>query len=327
MAGLRRCAPARSPPSCPSCIGRAAPCRDMGRRSLARTRFVPRLRSPVREQPLHRRNCTCSLSPPSSTLHQLVKCVRSYLSTGTRPASTVKGRSSRGREASFGGRRWGVGGPTDIPENAVIRTSRDCFPETVHVTRQMRAVHAAFLLLFVAVGAAMAQQAADWRTPAEKSGFVTTPNYEGTLSYLERLQKAAPGKIHLERFGTTAAGRPMMMVVASSRKLFTPEAARAAHLPVILLQAGIHSGEIEGKDAGLMLLRDFAVDGQAAASARPRRSRVHPGLQHRRPREVLTLQPHQPERPGGDGRARSGAISQSQSRLCESRCAGDARVA
>jgi hypothetical protein len=126
----------------------------------------------------------------------------------------------------------------------------------------MRAVHAAFLFLFVTVGAAMAQPTADWRTPAEMSGFVTTPNYEETLRYLERLQKAAPDKIHLERFGTTAAGRPMMGVVASNHKLFTPEAARAAHLPVILLQAGIHSGEIEGKDAGLMLLRDFAVAGK-----------------------------------------------------------------
>jgi Zinc carboxypeptidase len=128
------------------------------------------------------------------------------------------------------------------------------------VIREMRAVHAAFLFLFVTVGAAMAQP--DWITPAEKSGFVTTPNYEETLRYLERLQKAAPDKIHLERFGTTAAGRPMMLVVASDSKHFTPEAARAAHLPVILLQAGIHSGEIEGKDAGLMLLRDFAVTGK-----------------------------------------------------------------
>jgi len=99
----------------------------------------------------------------------------------------------------------------------------------------------------------------DWQTPAEKSGFATTPNYDDTLAYLERLAKAAPDKIHLERFGTTGQGRPMMVVVASGSGHFTPEAARAAQLPVILVQAGIHSGEIEGKDAGLALLRDFAV--------------------------------------------------------------------
>src|SRR5580692_6171198 len=116
---------------------------------------------------------------------------------------------------------------------------------------------AAFLFLFP--GAAMAE--IDWQTPAEKSGFATTPNYDDTLAYLERLAKVAPDKIHLERFGTTGQGRPMMAVVASGSGHFTPEAARAAQLPVILVQAGIHSGEIEGKDAGLQLLRDFAVTG------------------------------------------------------------------
>ncbi|HUO93336.1 MAG TPA: M14 family metallopeptidase, partial [Rhizomicrobium sp.] len=102
----------------------------------------------------------------------------------------------------------------------------------------------------------------DWRTAAEKSNFTTTPNYEETLAFLERLKKAAPDKIHLERFGATAAGRPMMVVVASGKKLFTPDAARVAHVPIVLVQAGIHSGEIEGKDAGLAMLRDFAVTGK-----------------------------------------------------------------
>ena len=125
---------------------------------------------------------------------------------------------------------------------------------------KVRTVHVASLFLFVTLSSAMAQT--DWRTPAEISGFNTTPGYEETLNYLERLAKAAPGKIRLEQFGTTPEGRPMMLVVASAAGHFTPEAARAATLPVILVQAGIHSGEIEGKDAGLALLRDFAVTGK-----------------------------------------------------------------
>lgn len=114
--------------------------------------------------------------------------------------------------------------------------------------------------LFLVSGAAMAD--VDWQTAAEKSGFTITPNYQETLAYMERLAKAAPGRIHLERFGTTGQGRPMTVVIASGAELFTPEAARAAHVPVVLVQAGIHSGEIEGKDAGLELLRDFAVTGK-----------------------------------------------------------------
>lgn len=51
----------------------------------------------------------------------------------------------------------------------------------------------------------------------------------------------------------------MTVVIASGDGTFDPAAARAAHKPVVLVQAGIHLGEIEGKDAGLMLLRDIAV--------------------------------------------------------------------
>jgi murein tripeptide amidase MpaA len=119
---------------------------------------------------------------------------------------------------------------------------------------------AVIAFIFDVSGAAMAE--IDWQTPAEKSGFTTTPNYDDALAYLQRLAKAAPDRIHLERFGTTAEGRPMMLVVASGGGLFTPEAARTKQVPVILVQAGIHSGEIEGKDAGLALLRDFAVSGK-----------------------------------------------------------------
>jgi hypothetical protein len=119
-------------------------------------------------------------------------------------------------------------------------------------------------LLVTAAAAAHAADARDnaWITPAEASHFRTTPSYADTVAYLRRLQQAAPGRIRLETFGTTPEGRPMTVVIASGDGTFTPAAARAAHKPVVLVQAGIHPGEIEGKDAGLMLLRDFAVAGK-----------------------------------------------------------------
>jgi hypothetical protein len=99
----------------------------------------------------------------------------------------------------------------------------------------------------------------DWTTPAEAAHFRTTPSYADTLAYLQRLQQAAPTMIHLETFGTTPQGRPMTVVIASGDGTFDPATAHATHKPVVLVQAGIHPGEIEGKDAGLMLLRDIAV--------------------------------------------------------------------
>lgn len=117
-------------------------------------------------------------------------------------------------------------------------------------------------LCFALLGAAACGAHAadtDWTTPAEAAQFRTTPSYADTLAYLQRLQQAAPGMIHLETFGSTPEGRPMTVVIASADGTFDPAAARAAHKPVVLVQAGIHPGEIEGKDAGLMLLRDIAI--------------------------------------------------------------------
>ena len=101
--------------------------------------------------------------------------------------------------------------------------------------------------------------AADWTTPAEAAQFKTTPNYANTRAYLERLAAAAPQTIRLTRFGVSPEGRDLMLVVAASGGDFTPEAARKSGKQILMVQAGIHAGEIEGKDAGLMLLRDLSI--------------------------------------------------------------------
>jgi murein tripeptide amidase MpaA len=91
-----------------------------------------------------------------------------------------------------------------------------------------------------------------WITPAEAANFETTPPYAETRRWLERLVAASP-LLRIESFGRSAQGRDLYAVVASK-----PGRRR----PVVLVQAGIHSGEIDGKDAGLMLLRDIALRGK-----------------------------------------------------------------
>jgi hypothetical protein len=107
--------------------------------------------------------------------------------------------------------------------------------------------------------------AADWTTPAERAKFHTTPSYAETRSYLQRLAEAAPDRIRLTRFGVSPQGRELMLVVAAKNGEFTPAAAHASGKPILLVQAGIHAGEIEGNDAGLMLLRDLSVGAKHAA--------------------------------------------------------------
>jgi hypothetical protein len=60
-------------------------------------------------------------------------------------------------------------------------------------------------------------------------------------------------------YGRSGEGRRLPFVVVSKARAFTPEAARKAGKPVVMIQNGIHAGEIEGKDACLMILRDLAL--------------------------------------------------------------------
>lgn len=99
---------------------------------------------------------------------------------------------------------------------------------------------------------------ASWLTRAELTSYAETARYAETLQYCRRLDQASEW-IRTTRIGVSPEGRDLILVIASKRKLFAPEAALRSGLPVVLIQAGIHAGEIEGKDAGLMLLRDMAV--------------------------------------------------------------------
>lgn len=98
------------------------------------------------------------------------------------------------------------------------------------------------------------QKTDPWITPAEQANFVETPDYETTRAWLRRLVAASP-LLTMESFGMSPQGRTLYYVRASKG---------GAGKPVVLVQAGIHAGEIDGKDAGLMLLRDIALRGKSS---------------------------------------------------------------
>ncbi len=79
------------------------------------------------------------------------------------------------------------------------------------------------------------------------------------MDFLHRLESRAPDVIRVTSFGRTAEDREMPLVIVSSDGAFTPAAAKATGKPILLLQSGIHAGEIDGKDATLMLLREIAL--------------------------------------------------------------------
>lgn len=95
-----------------------------------------------------------------------------------------------------------------------------------------------------------------WVTPCELTDFKETPDYNATMAWLKKLTEASPYS-SLVSIGESAQGRQIQMVIASKDQDFTHTELSKSTKPLLLIQAGIHSGEIDGKDAGMMLLRDI----------------------------------------------------------------------
>ena len=98
----------------------------------------------------------------------------------------------------------------------------------------------------------------EWRTHAESTDYRETPNYDDTIAFARRLAHAS-SIIEYEGFGFSGQGRELPLIIASETQTFTAAAAKAEGKAVVLIQACIHSGEPDGKDAGFALLRDIAI--------------------------------------------------------------------
>ena len=122
------------------------------------------------------------------------------------------------------------------------------------------------LALCAAALAPLAQAAPPLTTLAEASGFTRTGRYEEVVELCAAFARAHPGKVRCFDFGTSPEGRPLKALAVSGSGALTAQAARAQRLPVVLVQGGIHAGEIDGKDALFWLLRDLLA-GKAAPGA------------------------------------------------------------
>lgn len=98
----------------------------------------------------------------------------------------------------------------------------------------------------------------DELTTGEKTNWEKTGRYDETVAMM-RLYEKRSKYIKVISYGLTPEGRTMYAAVVSKDKAFTPEAAHKTNKAIIYIQSGIHSGEIEGKDTAMMLMRDMAV--------------------------------------------------------------------
>jgi hypothetical protein len=113
-----------------------------------------------------------------------------------------------------------------------------------------------FLLFTVLFYSTYSQTATDLTTWFEKSEYLETPDYESTIQYCKAL--AANSKfVRYTEMGKSAQGRAIPILIIDKNGLTSPALIRAKGRSVVLIQACVHAGEPDGKDAGFLLIRDL----------------------------------------------------------------------
>ncbi|MCB9251583.1 MAG: M14 family metallopeptidase [Flavobacteriales bacterium] len=90
----------------------------------------------------------------------------------------------------------------------------------------------------------------------EKSKFQKTSTHSDVMRFLDAAKKKSD-KIHVFNMGYSKERREIPVAVISRPKITSPEQAKASGKLVVYIQANIHAGEIEGKEALMMLMRDI----------------------------------------------------------------------
>jgi Zinc carboxypeptidase len=96
------------------------------------------------------------------------------------------------------------------------------------------------------------------RSRAERSNYEETSRYEDVMRFIAELQKRT-GNLRVESFGKTEEGRELPLLIFSNPPIAQPRQAHATGKPVVFVQANIHAGEVEGKEAMLHLSRRIAL--------------------------------------------------------------------
>ncbi|MBW8685351.1 M14 family metallopeptidase [Chitinophaga rhizophila] len=114
-------------------------------------------------------------------------------------------------------------------------------------------LHLAILLVLCRTAAAQ-----DLTTRYEKTQGKETATYAECIAYYKQLDKRFP-QIAMKEMGTTDAGFPLHLVTYSPSGDFNYASLRKKNKRIILINNGIHSGEPDGIDASMLLLRDLAL--------------------------------------------------------------------
>jgi hypothetical protein len=123
---------------------------------------------------------------------------------------------------------------------------------------------AASALACLQLSAAAAANSSDTlQSVAEQSQFQRTGRYDEVERLCAAYERHWKDAVRCLQFGRSPEGRPLRVLAISRAGALTPAEARKRNLPVLLMQGGIHAGEIDGKDAGFLAVRQLLDDAAA----------------------------------------------------------------
>ena len=100
------------------------------------------------------------------------------------------------------------------------------------------------------------QWSEEFITIPEKTNYTQTSTHKDVMKFVNAAKTKSP-LVHVETIATSLEGRAVPMLVLANPKITSPAEADASGKPVIYLQGNIHGGEVEGKEALMILMREI----------------------------------------------------------------------
>jgi hypothetical protein len=124
--------------------------------------------------------------------------------------------------------------------------------------RHTVAIVAVCLALASGCGSQPTMTSATLQTRAERTAYEETSTYADVRAFIDALTRQTP-RVHVEIFGKSEEGRDLPVLSLGDPPWHPTIARSGTRLPVVLVMANIHAGEVEGKEAVLHLTRRLAI--------------------------------------------------------------------
>jgi len=120
----------------------------------------------------------------------------------------------------------------------------------------MKTKIAILIPLFCVYSIVLFSQNTKLETFFETSNYLETPTYDKTIEFCKLLEKSSPW-VRYQSFGKSPQGHDLPLLIIDKSSNFDAVKLRKSGKLILLIQACIHPGEPDGKDAGFMLIRDL----------------------------------------------------------------------